>query len=728
MTFTERKSVITHEPTHEPHCDDSSSNGMIAPDDATRPATIAGSEFLNRMAAQSPFNRMHPKIAGFFRDYLAAEKLARFGDRYVLNTHFPPYPGPAFDRMAEHFGLVGESGPDRRLYSVTWAITNRCGYRCWHCYNAGRTQTDLALELMRDIASQLAAMKVTVLALTGGEPLLRDDLEEIAASFDERTSLVVGTTGQGLTCERASALADAGVFALGVSLDSHVAAEHDRLRGVPGAFTTARRALDFARQAGLYTYVVGVATREFLQRENFMAYMKLAREFGAREAHLLEPSPTGRLAGHTEVTLDAADRKMILDYQHEIAGLPDLPVLSSLTYLESAAAFGCGAGLTHVYIDGGGEVCPCNLVPLSFGNLRDARLAGILQGMEEHFRQPRCGCVGPRLSAEVGLDEVPAAPERSKEICRKCLAQDHEAPRFHEVRSSATGKVGEAELRAAYDRVHGDYDEFWLSEAKRPIEELVARLGDIDGASVFEAGCGTGCATRLLAERLGREGTVLAADISEGMLAEARRRLRGTSGVRFFAGDALKEIRGRGPFDLVVSTWVLGYIPPADFFRAAARELAAGGRLAFVVHRRDSPSRELAIFAELVASEPDALTRAVDFDFPRDTDQVRTQLREAGLEASHIREGAITFEYPDAERALEHLLRSGAGTAFHDAIEPARREELVARFIQMLSAECSQRTCRVTHDYFSCIATKREEFNVQRSTLNLEPDEKERAR
>ncbi len=680
------------------------------------PSTIAGSDFLQQMASLPPFNRMHPRLAGFFRDYLAAEKFARFGDRYVLNTHFPAYPSPAFDRMAEHFGLIGEPGSERKLYSLTWAVTNRCNYRCWHCYNAGRSQTDLPLKSMRDVAAQLAAMKVTVLALTGGEPLLRDDLEEIAACFDERTSIIIGTTGEGLTRERATALADAGVFALGVSLDSAIESEHDRLRGMPGAFTTAGRALNFARQAGLYTYVVGVATREFLQPEKFMDYMCLAKELGAYEVHLLEPSPTGRLAGHNQVTLGSAERKKILDYQHKIAARPDLPVLSSLTYLESAGAFGCGAGLTHMYIDGGGEVCPCNLVPLSFGNLREAKLAEILERMEEHFRQPRCGCISRRLSAELGEGEVPAAPERSDEICSRCLTQEHQVPRFYQVRSEATEKVGETELREAYDQVHGDYDEFWLSEAKKPIDDLVAKLGDLAGAVIFEAGCGTGYGTRLLAERLGEEGSLLAADISEGMLIEARKRLGGASGVRFLVGDALMEIEGRGPFDLVISTWVLGYVPPEEFFRAAARELAPGGRLAFVVHRQNSPRRELAIFAELVASEPESLRRAVSFDFPEDAEQVRAQLAAAGLEAADLQEGAITFEYPDAERVLEHLLKSGAGTAFHDAIDPARREHLVMRFLERLAEECGGEAWRVTHDYVSCIATN----NVQRSTFKVE--------
>ena len=58
---------------------------------------MRGDEFFRMMATRRPFSRMHPRVAEFFKEYLAHEKVARFGDRFILNMHFPPYPGPAFD-------------------------------------------------------------------------------------------------------------------------------------------------------------------------------------------------------------------------------------------------------------------------------------------------------------------------------------------------------------------------------------------------------------------------------------------------------------------------------------------------------------------------------------------------------------------------------------------------------------------------------------------------------
>jgi len=670
---------------------------------------MKGEDFLRMCAAQPPFSKMHPALMGFFKAYLSHEKVIPFRGRYVLNTHFPPYPGPAFDTMVRNFDAVGEAGR-RRLFSVTLAVTNRCPYRCWHCYNANRSQKDLPLSIWKPVIARLQDLGAANVTLSGGEPLLRADLEEIVASFDERTSLTLNTTGKGLTSDRARSLKDAGLFAVGVSVDSTDPAEHDRMRGYPGAFGIALDAVRVASDAGLYPYIISVATREFLEPDRFHAFMSFARGTGALEVHLLEPSATGKLAGNQSVTLSAKERRRILQYQRDVADNPDLPVLSTFTYLESSDAFGCGAGLTHLYIDGSGEVCPCNLVPLSFGNIAAEPLDTILDRMGEHFRKPRTGCVGRTLSPRIDSARLPLTPDESSALCREHLPRRHRVPRFFEVRSRAQGEVDQDGLRSAYDGIHQFYDEFWVKEAGRPVEALIARLQLTGTERVFEAGCGTGFATVLLADRLRQKGHLVAVDLSAGMLTEARERarLQGVETVDFRHGDALQELRSSHSLDLVFSSWVLGYISLAPFFEATAGALKPGGRLAFIVHRENSPYEPLQIFGEIVLEDPSVLTKRIAFDFPADTDQVRRQLATAGLEATHMHEGEIVFRYPTAREVLEHLKKSGAGTAYYDAVDPARRDALEAEFVKRLSSRRQgKKGFDVVHNYITCIARKR---------------------
>lgn len=668
---------------------------------------MRGDDFFVQVSSRPAFTKLHPRVAEFLKGYFAKEKVIPFGDRSVINTNFPPYPSAAFDQLVEQFARPAAPAA-RRLYSVTLAVTNRCPFNCWHCYNAGRSQTDIPLAVLKNLAGQLQDMGAVMITLTGGEPLLRADLGEIAAAFDARSCVVVGTTGDGLTPERARELRDSGVFAVGISLDAAEEAEHDRRRGRPGAFRTALRAVQTARDNGLYPYVVTVVTRDLLPRERFFGLLRFAAEAGALEVHVLEPSASGRLTGQTDVLLTAAERRQLLAYQEEVARDDRLPVLSSFSYLESAEAFGCGAGLTHLYIDGGGEVCPCNLVPLSFGNLTREPFPQILDRMGCHFCQPRTGCVGRQLARHFPAAGLPAAPEKSEEICGRHLPRAHDVPAFFRIRDAARDtEVGAAELRDAYDRVHGDYDEFWLSEAARPVDELVAGLPWSGRERVFEAGCGTGYATAQLAARSAR---VQAVDLSEAMQTEARARLarRGLGNVDFVVGDALARLQADGPFDRVFSSWVLGYILLAPFFAAAGRALRSGGELAFIVHRENSPRESLEIFAELVAEDPTVLRKRVAFDFPRDADHVAALLAAAGLEVAALRQDSLVFTYATAEQALEHLLKSGAGTAFYDALDPVRRPALTARFLERLAARRAPGATAfaVRHDYVACVARK----------------------
>ncbi len=583
-------------------------------------------------------------------------------------------------------------------------------YRCWHCYNAGRSQQDVPLAVLQETVRQLQLLHVVSVTLTGGEPLLRPDLEEVIRAFGGRTHLTLNTTGKGLTPARAQALKAAGLFALGVSLDSEDPAEHDHLRGHEGAFAIAVKALETAANAGLYPYIIAVGTHDLLQTERFESFLQFAARCGALEVHLLEPCATGKLAGRTDVLLDRDEHRQILDFQRAVAQREDLPVLSTFLYLESPEAFGCGAGLTHLYIDGSGDVCPCNLVPLSFGNVTREPFLTILDRMGVHFSEPGTQCVGRILSPHIGEGSLPLSPDASAALCEKHLPKYHETPRFFKVRRAAQGDVGAEELKTAYNRISGDYNAFWLAEAAQPVQALVDKIEFHGRQRIFEAGCGTGYATALIARRLGASGEIFAVDLSEGMIAEARSRVhaQGLENIRFVAGDAFELLTSVKGFDTVFSSWVLGYIPLTPFFERSHTALASGGRLAFVVHKDHSPGEALDIFYELVAEDPSILEKRVAFDFPRDMGQVRQELRAAEFDVEYLWDDEIVFHYDTPERVLEHLLKSGAGTAFYDAVVPERRDAMKQRFVDKLATRNGDHgSYQVIHEYVSCVARKR---------------------
>jgi SAM-dependent methyltransferase len=327
--------------------------------------------------------------------------------------------------------------------------------------------------------------------------------------------------------------------------------------------------------------------------------------------------------------------------------------------------------------------------------------------MGQHFSSPRAACCGKVLAKHIPSGKLPAGFPISAEICEGHLPKEYKKPRFFKVLRESRAEVGQAELKDAYDHIHESYDQFWLDQAATPIETLVTELPIEDCRMIFEAGCGTGYATKLLSSRLAERAQLIAVDLSDEMLEEARKRpaLRNRSNIKLRTGDALDEMKKEGPFDLIFSSWVLGYIPLAPFFAAAYQALKKEGLLAFIVHKENSPREPLEIFGEIIGRHPSALQKRVAFDFPRDLGYLKSAVEGTGFELLDTCEDAITFQYSTPEGVLEHLLKSGAGTAFYEALDPNQRPELEKEFLEILAGRRrAENRFDVVHDYLVCVA------------------------
>ena len=127
---------------------------------------------------------------------------------------------------------------------ISWNLTKKCNLRCEHCYiSAGRitreeAQDELSTEECLAVVDDICEVNPSaLLILTGGEPLLRKDVFEIAGYASERGLWpVVGTNGVLVTHVLAERMIDAGIRGMALSLDALDAATHDRFRMVEGAW------------------------------------------------------------------------------------------------------------------------------------------------------------------------------------------------------------------------------------------------------------------------------------------------------------------------------------------------------------------------------------------------------------------------------------------------------------------------------------------------------------
>ncbi|MDR1945844.1 MAG: 12,18-didecarboxysiroheme deacetylase [Desulfovibrio sp.] len=137
---------------------------------------------------------------------------------------------------------------------VVWNMTRRCNLRCIHCYaqatdTAGRD--DISTEQARDMIDDLAAYGAPVMLFSGGEPLVREDLVELAAYAASRgMRAVISTNGTLISREKARELKTVGLSYVGISLDGGREV-HDRFRRSRGAFDKAMQGIENCREEGL---------------------------------------------------------------------------------------------------------------------------------------------------------------------------------------------------------------------------------------------------------------------------------------------------------------------------------------------------------------------------------------------------------------------------------------------------------------------------------------------
>ena len=300
---------------------------------------------------------------------------------------------------------------------VSWNLTRRCNLACAHCYldagaRGGRAPDELGSAACRAIVDQLCTVnREALLILTGGEPLLRADLEELCAyASAQGLWVVIGTNGTLLTPERARRVKQAGVKGVGISIDSTDSARHDAFRGKAGAWVGAVAGLTAASAAEL-DVVLQVTVMPWNLAE-LAELAHFAESHAARGITFYFLVCTGR--GQRQVELSPGEAEGVYGLLHELqkqhAGRLQVQAKCAPQYQRfihqrdrnspSLHAFpgGCPAGIHYCRIGPSGEVTPCPYIPLAGGNLTKTPFSQIWLESEVFARlrdrtrlQGRCG-------------------------------------------------------------------------------------------------------------------------------------------------------------------------------------------------------------------------------------------------------------------------------------------------------------------------------------------------
>lgn len=303
-------------------------------------------------------------------------------------------------------------------YLIALNLTERCNLACEHCYldakvlKEGSTD-ELDTDELKKVLGEIAAVgPEAMVVLTGGEPLLRRDIEDLAAHASSLgLMVVVGSNGLLLTPERIERLKSAGVAGIGLSIDSLDPDRHDAFRGRKGAWIKTMASVDACVAAEMPFQIHFSVTDDTADEIDDM--VAFARDAGAMVLNVFFMVCTGRGEKYSDISpqkyeevlrrvAEAARNEKRLMVRAKCAPHfkriamemdPEWPITSAHGY----DAGGCIAATRYARVTPDGHVTACPYMEESVGSVRERPFGEIWQNapMLEALRAPslegRCG-------------------------------------------------------------------------------------------------------------------------------------------------------------------------------------------------------------------------------------------------------------------------------------------------------------------------------------------------
>ena len=282
-------------------------------------------------------------------------------------------------------------GPSLRL--VAWEITRNCNLSCVHCRASatmGPYEGELDTQAGFRLLDQIKEVGDPIIILTGGEPLLRPDIFDIASyGTDLGLRMVMAPNGTLITEETAAKMVESGIKRISISLDGATRKVHDRFRGVEGAFKGALKGVELAKKAGIEFQINTTITKSNL--DQIPAIQELAVELGAVAHHIFLLVPTGRGKYIVDKEINALEYEDTLNWFYDQREKTPLQLKATCaphyyrilrqnakrdgkkvtfeTHGLDAVTRGCLGGVGFCFISHTGIVQPCGFLDLNCGDV-----------------------------------------------------------------------------------------------------------------------------------------------------------------------------------------------------------------------------------------------------------------------------------------------------------------------------------------------------------------------
>jgi len=265
---------------------------------------------------------------------------------------------------------------------LSWNVTRKCNLKCSHCYiNAEPRESinELTTEEAKNLIDQICEVSKPLLILSGGEPLLRQDIYElIRYGASKGLKMGLGSNGSLIDDDIAQKLKEAGIETVSISLDSHIPEQHDEFRGVKGSWEKAVNAIKALRKNGVLVQVNTTLTQQnYDQIDNIMS---LAEKLGVENFHLFFLVPTGRGVKITDISPAKYEEMIKKTFakvaRHKLNVRPScapqfMRIAKEMGLNMSRWIRGCIAGLYYCRVYPNGDITPCPYLPIKIGSIRE---------------------------------------------------------------------------------------------------------------------------------------------------------------------------------------------------------------------------------------------------------------------------------------------------------------------------------------------------------------------
>lgn len=281
------------------------------------------------------------------------------------------------NKLKSNKPLVYEKVIKYNMPRIQFQASYICNFKCNHCSTKGVYNKDrklLSLENIKNVFNQADEMGISRVTLSGGEPLVMPELDQIIKAIDSNKFYIqCDTNAYLLNQEKADHLKTIGIDCIAPSLDSLNKDDHDSFRNKKGSYDKVLESINIAKKADLAIYIQTVVTKSRLHSKEFLDFL---RYFNDQDVGVFVSfaKPVGSFSGHFDDLVEKVD----IDYLQQLEG--EYKVFSHLT-----PGYGineerhCVASKNIFSLTAYGDILPCIYFYCSMGNILEEPLKDIYE-------------------------------------------------------------------------------------------------------------------------------------------------------------------------------------------------------------------------------------------------------------------------------------------------------------------------------------------------------------